>query len=83
MCPMYLYECNCCGLQEDVELSVDKRDTWNSLPCAACDNGALIRRITACSFAIHGASAANGYSTNVADIEKRLGREITNEDMPY
>jgi predicted nucleic acid-binding Zn ribbon protein len=77
---IYDYSCNCCGLHEEIELSVERRDAWVNLPCANCDEGILLRNISAPHFVVKGANAANGYSTNVADIEKRLGREVNNND---
>lgn len=80
--PTYVYACNHCGRESEYTLKVDDRDALVGVACDYCSKGVKVREVTACNFKVKGACAANGYSTNIADIEKRLGREVNNNDFP-
>jgi DNA-directed RNA polymerase subunit RPC12/RpoP len=81
MSPLYEYSCSRCDNPFTIDLKIEDRDSLIGRTCNLCREGILIKNVTSCSFKIKGASAKNGYSTNVKDIEKRLGREITNDDL--
>lgn len=80
--PTYVYACNSCGRESEHVLKVEDRDALVGVACYSCSKGTMFRAVTACAFKVKGACAANGYSTNIADIEKRLGREVNNNDFP-
>lgn len=80
--PVYIYVCSNCEEEIEVTLSIEDRNKLVTQPCPYCTKNSLVRQLSPISFTIKGACAANGYSTNVADIEKRLGRPINNNDLP-
>lgn len=80
--PTYVYACILCGEKLEVNLTISNRDRLSGSCCPWCHENMLARQVTSCAFAVHGANASNGYSTNIADIEKRLGREVNNNDFP-
>ena len=81
MCPIYEYKCTRCGEELEVTLPIADRDRLSFSPCPQCEGRSLVRIVSASNFKVKGANASNGYSTNVADIEKRLGRPIQHGDL--
>lgn len=78
---LYEYKCKACGYSFSDYKSVDRRHEPTELPCPQCDELTVIKIISKSNFKIYGASAKNGYSSVIGDVEKHLGREITNEDL--
>lgn len=78
--PIYTYRCTKCRVGLEFWLPIKDRDYYQDTDCLACGKGTLIRGTTSCSFIMKGACAANGYSTDVGDVEKFTGRQWTNED---
>jgi predicted nucleic acid-binding Zn ribbon protein len=79
---IYLYKCFHCGYEFERDHAVDNRYLPLSEPCPWCKASRSVQKlVTSVPFKVKGANAKNGYSTNVGDIEKRLGREITMEDL--
>ena len=78
---LYEYECRDCGCMFFENKSVEERNSPTELPCPHCGASSVFKRISKSNFKIIGASAKNGYSSVVGDVEKHLGREITNEDL--
>lgn len=79
--PTYDYYCSLCMSSFTRELSIGSRLLPVSESCPLCNGkGGICKTITRTNFIMKGACAANGYSTDIGDIERRLGRQWTNED---
>lgn len=79
--PTYDYYCSLCMSSFMRALSVGDRLLPVSEPCPSCNGkGGICKTITRTNFIMKGACAANGYSTDIGDIERRLGRPYTNDD---
>ena len=79
--PTYVYECGNCGHKFELTLSVGERLDPTFRLCPVCEKLTVNKIIPEFSFKIKGYSSKNGFSKNVGDVEKHLGREITNEDL--
>ena len=72
---IYEYQCMDCGTFFTYTLTMASRLTPIENPCEKCGKVSLVRIFDSMpSFAIRGASAKNGYSSNIADIEKHTGK---------
>lgn len=78
--PIYNYRCTKCKKDLEFWLPIKDRDYYQDTNCLLCGDGMLFRVMTNCSFIMKGACAANGYSTDVGNVEKFTGKEWTNED---
>lgn len=74
--PVWDFECPHCGVAwKDQFVS---RET--ALVCPDCGEE-MTRLMGAPRFKVKGANAAGGYGTYVGDIEKFMGRPMTNDDL--
>lgn len=80
MSPVYEYMCTNCDYDPEFWLSVADRDHFVGEECINCYKGTMVRKPSKCTFKIYGSCAANGYSTDIGDIEKHTGRPFTNDD---
>lgn len=79
--PTYDYYCSLCMSHFTKSLSIGSRLLPVSEICPFCNGkGGVNKIITQANFTIRGACAANGYSTDVGDIERFTGRPYTNDD---
>ena len=80
--PLYSYKCFYCGHEFELSKPVKERYEPTYDNCPKCKAVCSVQKILdPIDFKIHGASAKNGYSTDVGDVEKFMGRELTNEDL--
>ena len=79
--PIYVYVCSSCGYEFEKSLSVDERLTPTFQLCPSCNKLTVNKIIPEFSLKIKGYSSKNGFSKNVGDVEKHLGRELTNNDL--
>lgn len=80
MCPVYEYTCTNCDYESEITLPISDRDHFVGEQCINCYKGTWVRKPSKCTFKIYGACAANGYSTDIGNIEKFTGRPYTNDD---
>lgn len=78
---IYEYECYKCHYRFEEDLSVDERHLPTFRLCPNCGKLSVDKVVSLSHFKIKGYSSKNGFSKNVGDIEKHLGREITNGDL--
>lgn len=77
---IYTYQCRECGHTFTLDLSVDNRHTPMERACAMCGVKAVTKLMDTPYFKVKGACAANGYSTNIGDVEKFTGKPFEPED---
>lgn len=79
--PIYSYICTNCDYQFELVLPIKERLLPTFRVCPSCSKLTINRIIDECNFKIKGYSSKNGFSKNVGDVEKFLGRELTNDDL--
>jgi len=78
---IYEYECYKCHHRFEEVLSVEDRLLPTFRVCPECGKLSVDKVVSLSSFKIKGFSSKNGFSDDVGDVEKYLGRELTNEDL--
>ena len=79
---VYSYKCFHCGYEFEKNHAVDNRFLPLSEPCPQCNADRSVQKIvTSVPFKIKGYSSKNGFSKDIGDVEKHLGREITMDDL--
>jgi putative FmdB family regulatory protein len=77
----YSYKCFHCGYEFERNHAVDNRYLPLSESCPQCGADRSIQKlVTSVPFKVKGASAKNGYSTMVGDVEKFTGKPYQAED---
>ena len=79
--PIYVYVCSSCGYEFEKILPVNERLIPTFQFCPSCYKLTVNKITPEFSFKIKGYSSKNGFSKNVGDVEKHLGRELTNNDL--
>lgn len=78
---IYEYKCAHCNHEFERELPMASRYLPSQGPCPNCLNvGWVCKLVSKSNFKIKGMCAANGYSNDVGDIEKHLGRPYVCEE---
>ena len=79
--PLYIYRCDNCLFEFEKNLPIEERLLPTFMVCPSCGKLTVNKMISDFSFKIRGYSSKNGFSKEVGDIEKHLGRELNNNDL--
>lgn len=80
--PTYNYKCFTCGYEFELFLPIYYRYKPTEEPCPKCKDVSNVQKmVDKVNFKVKGACAKNGYSSNIGDAEKFMGREFTMDDL--
>lgn len=81
MCPVYSYRCFSCGYEFEREHAIDNRYLPVHERCPECQAERSVQKLMSpTNFKVKGASAKNGYSSTVGDVERFTGKPYVAED---